>query len=85
VDVQDLTLVIINWGLCSLAGGSQPLSLRDEFEAAGLTVSDCTAFRNNLGNANYRCWTLYYLTVCSPTCTQAPDRPSSDPYRTGRH
>jgi hypothetical protein len=85
VDVQDLTLVIINWGLCPLASGSQPLSLCDEFEAAGLTLSNCSAFRNNLGDANYGCWTLHYLTVCSPSCTQAPSCPSSDPYRTGRH
>jgi hypothetical protein len=85
VSVQDLTLVILNWGLCFNACGAQLLTLCQEFEAAGLTQSDCTAFRNNLGDARYRCWTVHYLNDCSPTCTQPPSCLLSDPYRTGRH
>jgi hypothetical protein len=85
VDTQDLTLVILNWGLCPNSCTAAPLSLCQEFEAAGLTQGDCTAFRNNLGSESYRCWTAHFLTTCSPTCTQAPACPGRDPYRTGRH
>ncbi len=87
VDIQDLLTLLMNWGLCANAvpGGTQPLSLLEEFQAAGLTSSDYSAFLNNLGSENYRCWTAHYLSVCSVPCTQPPLCASSDPYRTGRH
>ena len=79
VDVQDLISLILAWGPCPESGAAQPLSLEQEFLAAGLTEDDSDDFLANLDDENYHCWTAHYLddNTCHPLCTQPPQvRPS---------
>jgi hypothetical protein len=82
VDVGDLIVVILAWGVCPGASGSPPLSLASELEGALLDwPQDWDAFMQHIDDENYRCWMHHYLTSpCGALCPEPPDCPGSDPY-----